>query len=103
MSDASSGDGERRRHERGLRFRRREDHAVELFNEALGKLDDHGHVGRILLELGRYYNPYVDAPIVDPATRRAVLELLERNDVEAARTLIQARLTAYAQPETDTR
>jgi hypothetical protein len=101
MMDESHGDEEVRRHRRGLKFRRREDHAVELFGEALAKLDDPVRVARILLELGRYYNPYVNAPIVDAATRRAILESLESNDVEAARTLIQARLAAYARPEED--
>src|SRR5262245_13385985 len=52
------------RHRRGLKFRKRDDHAVELFREALGKLEDVRRVDRILLELGRFYNPYIDEPIV---------------------------------------
>jgi len=46
---------ETRRHRRGLKFRKREDHAVELFHEAQGNLGDVARVDRILLELGRFY------------------------------------------------
>ncbi|MBI2219416.1 MAG: hypothetical protein HYU51_19225 [Candidatus Rokubacteria bacterium] len=86
------------RHRRGLTFRRRDDYAVELFHEALAKLGDAERVGRILLELGRFYNPYLDAPIVDVASRRAVLEALERGDVETARTMLEQRLASYTRP-----
>jgi hypothetical protein len=86
------------RHRRGLKFRRREDYAVELLHEALAKLGDVERVGRILLELGRFYNPYVDAPIVDAASRRAVLEALEHGDTDAARALIEDRLASYTRP-----
>ncbi|MBI2205618.1 MAG: hypothetical protein HYU41_17365 [Candidatus Rokubacteria bacterium] len=95
--DATGADAERR-HRRGLKFRQRDDHAVELFREALAKLDDPARVARILLELGRFYNPYIDAPIVDPLARRAVLEALERGDPDTARRLVEARLTAYTGP-----
>ena len=90
-----------RRHRRGLKFRRREDHAVELFQEAFAKLADRERVARILLELGRFYNPYVNTPIVDLDTRRAVLEALVRGDEPAARRLLEARLIAYTGPEGD--
>jgi hypothetical protein len=81
---------------RGLKFRRRDDYAVELFKEALAHLDDSDRVGRLLLSLGRFYNPYVNQPIVDSATRRRVLEALEAGEVERARTLIDERLKLYA-------
>ncbi len=77
-SPAAEGDAEERRHRRGLKFRKREDHAVELFQEAQANLADRPRVARILLELGRFYNPYIDAPIVDLATRRRIIEHLER-------------------------
>lgn len=82
-------------HRRGLRFRRREDLAVELFREALEKLDDIERVGRILLELGRFYNPYVNAPIVAPGARREILEVLARGDRGTARRLLEDRLASY--------
>jgi hypothetical protein len=84
--------------ERRLRFRRREDYAVELFREAQAHLDDPARVDRILLVLGRFYNPYLNAPIVDLATRRRVVEALERGRVEEARALLEERLTLYSRP-----
>src|SRR5438093_7892810 len=51
----------RSRQRRGLKFRRRDDYAVELFREAQANLGDLRRVDRILLELGRFYNPYINA------------------------------------------
>ena len=73
MAEADGEGGEEARQRRGLKFRRRDDYAVELFREALANLGDLRRVDRILLELGRFYNPYINAPIVDLATRRRVL------------------------------
>jgi hypothetical protein len=84
------------RHRRGLKFRRRDDYAVELFKEALSRLDDRRRVDEILLQLGRFYNPYIDQSIVDPATRRRVLASLEDGAVGLARTLLEERLKLYA-------
>jgi hypothetical protein len=86
------------RHRRGLKFRRREDLAVELFHEALAHLGDVARVDRVLVQLGRFYNPYFDTPIVDVATRRAVLEALGRGDEGAARQLLEDRLLRYTRP-----
>ncbi|MBI1736103.1 MAG: hypothetical protein HYR51_13085 [Candidatus Rokubacteria bacterium] len=82
-------------HRRRLKFRQRDDHAVELFEEARARLDDTDRVNRILLELGKFYNPYVDAPIVDLATRRRILEALASGDRTTALALLDERLTAY--------
>ncbi|MBI2162090.1 MAG: hypothetical protein HYU25_17225 [Candidatus Rokubacteria bacterium] len=87
------------RHRRGLRFRKRDDHAIELFREAEAHLADIARVNRILLELGRYYNPAVDGPIVDLATRRRIVELLESRREEEARRLLDERLALYARIE----
>jgi hypothetical protein len=84
---------------RGLKFRRRDDYAVELFREALEHLDDRDRVSHILQTLGRFYNPYVDQSIVDPATRRQVLEALEAGETEAARRLLDERLRLYARSD----
>jgi hypothetical protein len=81
---------------RGLKFRRRDDYAVELFKEALNHLDDGDRVGRLLLGLSRFYNPYVDQPIVDTTTRRLVLEAIEAGDRDRARALLEERLKLYA-------
>jgi hypothetical protein len=91
MSDVAGADEHRRR----LRFRRRDDYAVELFREADARLDDQARLDRILLELGRFYNPYIDAPIVDLGTRRRILEAVERGDRDLARRLIGERLELY--------
>src|SRR5262247_691962 len=82
---------EEQRHRRGLKFRRREDYALELFKEALADLTDVARVDRILVELGRFYNPLVNAPIVDVATRGQVMELLERAQWDGARRLLEER------------
>jgi hypothetical protein len=89
-------------HRRRLKFRRREDYAVELFREAEARLDDIGRVDRILLELGRFYNPYVNAPIVDLETRRKVLQALQEGDRDEARSLLADRLRLYARSDEET-
>ena len=87
------------RHRRGLRFRKREDYAVELFREAQANLGDLARVDRILLELGRFYNPFANAPIVDLATRKRIVELLGEGDPASARRLLDERLALYARIE----
>ena len=99
MPDDADSSAEARGHRRGLKFRKREDYAVELFQEALGKLDDIARVDRILLELGRFYNPTLNAPIVDLPTRRRVIEALQRADAAEARRLLDDRLRLYARIE----
>jgi len=85
---------ETERHRRGLRFRKRDDYAVELFREAQAHLGD-----RILLELGKFYNPLVHGPIVDLATRRRIVELLQASRTDEARGLLDERLALYARME----
>jgi hypothetical protein len=93
--EPSREDGEER-HRRGLKFRKRDDYAIELFREAQANLSDIARVNMILLELGRFYNPTVNGPIVDLATRRRVIELLEAGQADEARSLLDERLTLYA-------
>ena len=97
MAEREGDESDEARQRRGLKFRRRDDYAVELFRDAQANLGDLRRVDRILLELGRFYNPYINAPIVDLATRRRVLELLERSEIEEARRIIDERLTLYSQ------
>jgi len=92
---------ETERHRRGLRFRKRDDYAVELFKEARAHLDDIARVDRILLELGKFYNPLVHGPIVDLATRRSIVEHLQAARIDDARTLLDERLALYARMEQD--
>lgn len=93
---------ETQRHRRGLRFRKRDDHAVELFKEAQANLGDVDRVDRILLELGKFYNPLLNAPIVDLATRRRVIELLRAGEPEEACRILEDRLSRYARIEGET-
>ncbi|MEK7714376.1 MAG: hypothetical protein AAB387_02860 [candidate division NC10 bacterium] len=99
MPDEPPREDVEERHRRGLKFRKREDHAIELFREAQAHLSDIARVNRILLELGRFYNPVIDAPIVDLATRRRIVELLESRQTDAAHRLLEERLTLYARIE----
>jgi hypothetical protein len=94
--EESPQDLEERRHRRGLRFRKRDDYAVELFREAQAHLDDVPRVDRILVQLGRFYNPIANEAIVDPATRRRIIELLQKSQAEEARRLLDERLARYA-------
>ena len=99
MGDEPPREDAEERHRRGLKFRKREDHAIELFREAQAHLADIARVNRILLELSRFYNPMIDAPIVDLATRRRIVELLESRQAEEARRLLEERLALYARIE----
>jgi len=99
--EARDDAAETERHRRGLRFRKRDDYAVELFKEAQTHLDDVDRVDRILLELGKFYNPLVHGPIVDLATRRRIVELLKTGEIDEARRLLDERLARYARMEQD--
>jgi hypothetical protein len=97
MAEADADTPEARAYRRGFRDKgdKREDYAVDLFRAALAALDDVHRVDRILIELGRLYNPLIDGPIVDPRTRGAVLDALAGDNREAARRLLEARLDLY--------
>ena len=86
----------------GARFRSRQDHAITLFREARARIDDIERVDRILLELGRFYNPLTDGPIVDLACRQRVLERLRAGQRAEALALLDERLARYAPPIDDT-
>ena len=98
MSDERSEDpiGERA-YQRRFRDKgnKREDWAVDVFREVLGHLDDPSRVDRLLFDLGRYYNPLTDGPIVDVPTRREVAACLGRGAVDEARALVRGCLDRY--------
>jgi hypothetical protein len=83
---------------RGLRSRRRDDHALDLFRRIETNLGDVGLVDRVLLELSRCYNPLTNGPIVDLATRRAIVESLGAGQAAEAKRLLDQCLTRYAPP-----
>ncbi len=89
------GEGDRR----GLRFRRRDDHAVNLFREAKAHLTDVPRVDRILLELGRFYDPLAGGAIVDMRTRVTIVEALRAGRTEDALRLLDERFALYTKFE----
>jgi hypothetical protein len=84
---------------RGLRSRRRDDHALELFREAEANLGDIRRVDRLLLELGRCYNPLTNGAIVELAIRRRIVEHLQAGNLAEARRLLDEQLLRYAKVE----
>jgi hypothetical protein len=99
MADDAINPSREEGYRRGLKFRRRDDYAVELFKEALEHLDDPDRVSRLLLSLSRFYNPYVDQPIVDLPTRRRIVEALSAGDTGTVRDLLEERLRLYARAD----
>lgn len=77
------------------KLRKRDDPAVEMLREALANLQDAGRVKRILLELGRLYNPVTNGPIVGLATGHRVVEFLEAGQTEEARGILEEQLSRY--------
>jgi hypothetical protein len=98
MSDESSVEAKYQAVRRGLRSRRRDDPALDLFRRIETNLSDLPFVDRMLLELGRCYNPLTNGPIVDPATRRAIVESLTAGRPDDAQKLLDECLGRYAPP-----
>jgi len=99
VSEDASLDAKYKSLRRGLRSRRRDDHALDLFRRIETNLADIRAVDRMLLELGRCYNPLTNGPIVDLATRRAIVEALEARRPEEAQALLGSCLARYAPPD----
>ena len=92
--------GQRCDPDQGLVFRRgklrkREDDEVRMIRDALANLDDLRRVRRILLELGRFYNPVTNRSVVSLDTRREVIVRLEAADLDGARAILDAHLAEY--------
>jgi hypothetical protein len=80
---------------KGFRARKREDHALALIDELRSSLDDLPRAKRILLELGRFYDPVLGGPIMDIAHQRRIVAAIEAARSEEALDLIQARYDLY--------
>jgi hypothetical protein len=80
---------------RGFKERKREDHALVLIRELKENLADMTQVRRILLELGRYYDPVLGGAIMEVRHRRAIVEALERGKVAEALALVEERYDLY--------
>jgi hypothetical protein len=89
---------EARAYRRGFRQKnKRDDYALDLFHEARAKLtSDPARVGQILNDLARLYNALTDSPIVDLATRAAILTSLDAGRPEEAAALLDRRYALYA-------
>lgn len=77
------------------KLRARENDEVRMMREAVAHLGDLQRVKGLLLELGRFYNPVTNAPVVAADLRRRVVDLLEAGDAEGARALLDAHLAEY--------
>jgi hypothetical protein len=80
---------------------KREDYALDLFREAGAYLDDHERVNGILRELGKLYNPVLNAPIIDLDTRQRVVQALRAGRREEAARLLDERRRLYAPIEAE--
>lgn len=80
---------------KGFRSRKREDHALTLIRELEESLHDASRAKRLLVELGRYYDPVLGGGIMDVPQQKAVMAAVERGDVDQARALVRARYEAY--------
>src|SRR5216684_1110358 len=98
MSEEPSVEGKYQALRRGLRSRRRDDPALDLFRRIEASLSDVGFVDRSLLELGRYYNPLTNGPVVSLATRREIVESLRAGRLGDAKRLLDECLMRYAPP-----
>jgi FdhD protein len=100
-SERSTGDADSpgaRAYRRGFRQKtKRDDYALDLFQEARAKLgNDDARVDQALRELSRLYNPLADGPIVDLATRTRIMSLLGEGRPGEAEVLLDERYRLYA-------
>ena len=75
---------------------KRDDYALDLFREAEAYLDDAERVNGLLRELGKLYNPVIDAPIVDLETRQAIMLRIRAGQRDEAARLLDDRRRLYA-------
>ena len=81
--------------DRGFKARKREDHALQLIEELRQSLGNLPRVRRILLELGRFYDPVLGGGIMDLESQKRVVAALEQGRTADAEALIQARYDLY--------
>lgn len=89
------GSEEEARQRGSLKFRRRDDYAINLFREAKANLGEVSRVDRMLLELGRFYDPLMGGAIVDLETRVRIVNALRAGRTEEAERLLDERLALY--------
>jgi hypothetical protein len=87
--------GEGRGRGKGFKARKREDHALVLIRDLLASLENPPQARRLLLELGRYYDPILGGAIVEVRHQREIMEAVEAGRVGEAEALVQARYALY--------
>jgi hypothetical protein len=87
--------GDERIRGKGFKARKREDHALVLIRDLLASLDNPSQARRLLLELGRYYDPVLGGAIVEVRHQREIMEALEAGRVGEAEALVRARYDLY--------
>jgi len=92
---ASSGDAAEPRSGKGFRGHKRQDHALLLIEELRESLGDLARVRRLLLELGRFYDPVLGGNIMELPHQKQIVAALEAGRTEDARALIDARYALY--------
>lgn len=91
----ASGGASGSRPGKGFRAHKRSDHALALIEDLRGSLDDLARVKRILLELGRYYDPILGGSIMDLPHQKQIVAALEAGRKDDADALIAARYALY--------
>ncbi len=80
---------------KGFKARKREDHALVLIRDLLANLGNPSQARRLLLELGRYYDPILGGAIVEVRHQREIMEAVEAGRLGDAEALVQARYALY--------
>jgi hypothetical protein len=80
---------------KGFKARKRDDHALVLIRDLLANLTNLPQAKRLLLELGRYYDPVLGGAIVEVRHQREIMEALEAGRIGEADGLIRARYDLY--------
>ena len=88
-------DGEGPGRGKGFKARKREDHALVLIRDLLASLENPPQARRLLLELGRYYDPILGGAIVEVRHQREIMEAVEAGRLGEAEALVQARYALY--------
>jgi len=75
---------------------------LKIFDMVKAHLDDPLETNRLLRELGKFYDPVTGAAMVDGATRKRLLDLLERGERDEVAAAIDRYIETYAAqlPET---
>ena len=71
------------------RQERYQDIVEKLFEEIRSHWDDLPLVNRLLVELGRIYDPLLGGPVVEPSMHRRIMEQLQAGGAEEARRLLE--------------